>query len=151
MKNIYIVSLNVILISTLMLKPSSADSGTLKTVGKVSICATSIAAGTVVGTPIAMVRKAGSQYVDCVKEFKKDSNAFKFWGAGCSVPVAVVSGLIKGPVYSAKNAIRYSTDKPFGKDAFSLGKLEDNASATTKTNIRTDMDKPESQPWGTPR
>jgi len=153
MNKIYIVSLSLILCSALLLQPAFADSDGLNTISKASLSASSMVGGTVAGTPIAIVRKTGSEYIGCVKEFKKDSNTYKFWGAAYSAPVAVVSGLIKGPVYGAKNAIHYSIDKPFGKEAFSLGKLEDITSVKVKakTTIQPNMDKPESQPWGTPR
>ena len=131
-----IVSVSLTALSAFTAKSAFADTDVVKTVGKVSLTATSMAAGTVAGTPIAIMRKTGSQYIGCLNEFKKDSNTYKFWGAAYSAPVAVISGLIKGTVSGAKNAVRYSIDKPFGKDAFSLGHLEDNLStnAKTKTN-----------------
>ncbi len=148
---ISLASLSLLVFNAFAIKIAFADSDIIKAVGKVSLSASSMAVGTVVGTPIAIIRKTDSQYVGCVKEFKKDSNTYKFWGAACSAPVAVISGLIKGPVYGAKNAISYSIDKPFSKDAFSLGNLEDNTPTNAKTNIQPNMDKPESQPWGTSR
>ena len=113
------------------------------------VSAASMTAGTMAGTPIAIVRKTASQYVGCVKEFKKDNNTYKFWGALYSAPVAAIAGPIKGTICGAKNAIHYSVDKPFSKDAFSLGKLED--SGILKTSTQVNSDKPELQPWGTPR
>lgn len=154
MNKIFIASLILIIVfSALVLKPAFSDSDIKKEVCKLPLTATSVAASTVVGTPIAIVRKTGSQYVGCVKEFKKDSNTYKFWGALYSVPVAIVAGPIKGTICGAKNAVRYSIDKPFSRDAFSLGNLEENvpASTTAKTNLHPNTDKPESQPWGSPR
>jgi hypothetical protein len=151
MNKIFIVSLSFIVFSALTIKLAFANTDVPKTVCKVSASVSSIAAGTVVGTPIAIVRKTGSEYIGCVKEFKKDSNTYKFWGAAYSAPVAVVSGLIKGTVYGAKNAVHYSFNKPFGKEAFSLGNLEDSVRAPAKTNMQPNTDKPETQPWGTPR
>ncbi len=68
------------MLSVLISKPVFADADALKTVDKLSLSAASMATGTVVGAPIAIVRKTGSQYIGCVKEFKKDSNTYKFWG-----------------------------------------------------------------------
>jgi len=147
------VSLILVVFDSLAIKSAFADSDALKTIGKSPLNAASIAAGIVAGTPIAIVRKTGRQYMGCVKEFKKDSNTYKFWGAVYSAPVAVTAGLIKGAIYGPKNALHYSVDKPFSKDAFSLGDLEENMPAKpgTKTNLNSNPDKPETQPWGTPR
>src|SRR5580700_11056737 len=119
-------------------------------VTKPAVSTASMTAGTVIGTPIAIVRRTASQYIGCVKEFKKDSNTYKFWGVLYSAPVAAVAGPIKGTICGAKNAFRYSIDKPFDKSAFSLSNLEE-APKTTKTNLKSNPDKPETQPWGTPR
>jgi hypothetical protein len=153
MNKIFIIKLSLVVLSASMLQAAFADSDIKKTVCKPPLSVASMAAGTVAGTPIAIVRKSGSQYVGCLKEFKKDSNTYKFWGAVYSAPVAVVAGLIKGTIYGAKNAVHYSVDKPFSKGAFSLGDLADNvpAKATAKTNLYLNKDKPECQPWGTPR
>jgi hypothetical protein len=151
MNKIFTISLSLVAFSILVSKPVFADSDVLENISKVSLSATSVATGAVAGTPIAIVRKTGSQYVGCVKEFKKDSNSYKFWGALYSAPVAAVAGPIKGTICGIKNAVRYSIDKPFGKEAFSLGSLEEAPKATTKTNLHSNPDKPETQPWGTPR
>jgi hypothetical protein len=116
-----------------------------------ALTTSSITAATTFGTPIAIVRKTSDQYIDCLKEFKKDSNSYKLWGALSSVLVAAVAGPIKGTVDGAKNAVRYSFSKPFSKDAFSLGNLEGPDSQTAKTSVKFDPEKRESQPWGTPR
>jgi hypothetical protein len=71
-------------------------------------------------------------------------------GAFCSIPVALTAGLIKGSVYGPKNAIVHSIDKPFSKDTFSLGNLEgEEKSAKSNELQKGDVEKPESQPWGT--
>jgi len=149
MNKIFRISLSCIIFSALVCKPASADSDIPKTVSKATLTATSMATCAVAGTPIAFVRKTGSQYVGCVKEFKKDSNTYKFWGALYSAPVAAIAGPIKGTICGARNAIHYSVDKPFGKEAFSLGNLEDKSK--TNTNLNSNPDKPETQPWGTSR
>lgn len=123
-----------------------ADPAIVKPAARPVAAASSMVTGIVAGTPIAVVRKTGSQYIGCVKEFKKDSNTYKFWGAVYSAPVAVVSGLVKGTTYGPKNAIRYSTNKPLSKDSFSLSNLESKKRA--KPNLFPKLEKPESQPWG---
>ncbi len=153
MNKIFIISLSLLIFNALMGKSAFAASDVVKTVSKTSSSATSMVAGTVIGTPIAIVRTTGSQYIGCVKEFKKDSNTYKFWGALYSAPVAAIAGPIKGTICGVKNAVHYSVDKPFGKEAFSLGNLEETASpkGPAKTNLNSNPDKPETQPWGTPR
>jgi hypothetical protein len=153
MNKIFVVSLSFMMFSALVLNPVFADSDIEKTVCKVPLSAASMATGTVVGTPIGIIRKTGSQYVGCVKEFKKDSNTYKFWGALYSAPVAAVAGPIKGTICGAKNAIHYSVAKPFSREAFSLGNIEGNVptKAGAKTNLQPNKDKPELQPWGSPR
>jgi len=144
----FIAVTSVILLSTCSLQRSYADSDAVKAVCKAPLAAASMAAGTVVGTPIAIVRKTGTQYVDCVKEFKNDSNTYKFWGAFTSILVAPTSGIIKGTIYGPKNAIKHSVESPFSKDAFSLGNLEDAPAGAAPSNLKPN-DKPELQPWGT--
>jgi hypothetical protein len=151
MKKIFTISLSLLALSALAMTPILADSGLPINIGNASLSASSMATGALVGTPIAIVRNTGSQYVGCVKEFKKDSNSYKFWGALYSIPVAAVAGPIKGTICGVRNAVRYSVDKPFGKEAFSLGNLEEMPKVTTKTSLHPNPDKPETQPWGTPR
>ena len=152
MNKIFLVNLNTTLISLIITNSAHADSDILKAIVKTPLSATSMAAGTVAGTPIAIVRKTDEQYVRCVKLFKRDNNSYKFWGTTCSIPVAVGAGLIKGTIYSTKNAVYYSVNKPFDKNAFSLGPLKDNVSKKkktgTSTNLKSGDTKPESQPWG---
>jgi hypothetical protein len=153
MKKVFITSLSLIALTSLMPHTAIADSGIKKAVCELPLSASSIAVATAVGTPIAITRKTSNQYMGCLKEFKKDSNSYKFWGTLCSAPVAVISGSIKGTISGAHNAVHYSISRPFGKDAFSLGKLEDTVSAkpTAKSDSYPNPDKPESQPWGTPK
>lgn len=153
MNKVVIDSSFFLVLSAVLAGPAFA-SGDLIT--KPAVSAASITAGTVAGTPIAIVRKTGSQYKGCVNEFKKDSISYKFWGALYSGPVAAVAGPIKGTICGAKNAIRYSINKPFSKEAFSLGNLEAEVRPIAKTKINSNQrnvytDKPENQPWGTPR
>lgn len=148
-----LITLSIVAASLCSALPAPAESDAIKTACKVPLDAASMATGTVIGTPVAIVRKTGSQYVDCLKEFRKDSNSYKFWGAVMSLPVAATSGLVKGAVYGPKNAIVHSVAKPFGKDAFSLGPLENSnaGSASKPAAAQPVSDKPEAQPWGSPR
>ena len=143
--------LGTVVFSTTSVLPACADSNALKDGCMVPVTAASMATGTVVGTPIAIVRKTGSEFVSCVKLYRKDSNSYKFWGSLCSVPVAGASGLIKGTIYGAKNAVGHSINRPFGKDAFSLGELEGSSAVESRRSTTDSIyaGKPESRPWGT--
>jgi hypothetical protein len=144
MKNIPAITVCAILMSLCICRSSNADNA----VSKVPLSAASMATGAIVGTPIAIVRKTKSQFCGCLKEYKKDSNAYKFWGTGCAAIVAAPAGLIKGSICGAKNAVVHSVQQPFSRDAFSLGKLQESPPAPKP---RPSDEKPESQPWGTPK
>jgi len=139
-------------VTTILMQQASADTDSAKGAEKIPLGAASMASGIVVGTPVAIVRKTGGQYVECLNEFKNDSNTWKFWGAFYSLPVAVTAGLVKGAVYGPKNAIGHSINRPFSKEAFSLGELEGQPVAHTKREVPSPYEgMPESQPWGTPK
>lgn len=88
--------------------------------------ATSFVAGSVVGTPVAAVRRAwdlanwtGSHWLD---EYFQTNNKY------VAAPIKVASivfvlpvSLLEAPFWSVHNAWVYSAGKPFSKDAFSLG------------------------------
>jgi hypothetical protein len=155
-----LVLTEVILQANWLISPAFADKEVAKAICALPVHAASMAAGTVVGTPIAILRKTKSQYFGCLKEYRKDSNAYKFWGSGYSLIVAAPAGVVKGTVCASKNAIVHSVDKPFSKETFSLGKLENipasnettqPSNETTPPKPSPSTIKPESQPWGTPR
>jgi len=140
--------LAIVLISVLLILGSERFAVADNAIAKAPASVASVATGTAVGTPIAIVRKTKSQFIGCLKEYKKDSNAYKAMGAACSAIVAVPAGAVKGTLCGAKNAVVHSVDKPFSKESFSLGDLE---GAAKPIKPRPPGERPESQPWGTPR
>jgi len=80
------------------------------------------AVSVVVGTPIAVTREIPHNYKVLLDQYNDDNMSWKIMGAFSSIPVAVVAGTIKGCIGGAKHAL---TNKPFSKDAFSLGVLDE--------------------------
>jgi hypothetical protein len=71
-----------------------------------------------VGTPIAIMRIARTQYKDYVDD-AKDMDGDAGGGRVLSIPMSVGDGIAQGLYYGPRNAIA-NFDKPFSKEAFSL-------------------------------
>lgn len=106
--------------------PSNADAGEMaKKAFKVPIVLTSFAAGTAVGTPIAIGRKSMSNTKETCDNLAGDGGMIK--KGACSVvavPVGVGKGTFQGVIIGPKNAWKNSSEKPFSKDVFSLADLD---------------------------
>jgi len=78
---------------------------------------------TVGGTPIAFFRHTVSAIQEGVKDIVGESKFPLFVApAVCvSFPYGLCAGVLAGPVVGLYNGWKYSDDKPFSKDAFSLG------------------------------
>ena len=76
--------------------------------------------GTILGTPVAMVRSAGVDWKRGTSELSGNSKNPVIRGAVGTVllPYSAFSGLIQGPFYGFENAFK---KQPFTKDAFCLG------------------------------
>jgi hypothetical protein len=83
-----------------------------------------VASGIVVGTPIAATRMSGRDMNAIIQAYDGDTFAWKCFGRPVAIPLGILEGTIKGCIAGTKNAIRYSKDKPFSKEAFSLEDLE---------------------------
>jgi hypothetical protein len=75
------------------------------------------------GTPIAFVRHTISATQEGVKDIVGESKFPLFVAPAICVsfPYGLCSGVLAGPVVGLSNGWKYSDDKPFSKDAFSLG------------------------------
>lgn len=75
------------------------------------------------GTPIAFVRHTISATQEGVKDIVGDSKFPLFVAPAICVsfPYGLCAGVLAGPVAGLANGWKYSDDKPYSKDAFSLG------------------------------
>ncbi len=108
--------------------PASADAGdAMETAVKVPVAVTAFTAGTIIGTPIAVLRKFFGNTVETTNQVAgEDSNpVFKMGGALVGLPVGLFTGTLEGLYLGPKNAVVGSGgDQPFGADTFSLGDLD---------------------------
>jgi hypothetical protein len=86
----------------------------------------SFVVGSVVGTPVAMVRKTKQEIITATKDLVGDTNNKFLLGAGgiLGVPAGIVSGFFEGPVYGVVDAWKGSADEPFSAESFSLGDIK---------------------------
>jgi len=84
-------------------------------------------AGTVIGTPIAMVRKTVDNTVDTHKSLSEKSEHKVLKAGACLValPVGVFTGTLEGLYLGVENSWKNSNEPPFKKEMFSLGELKD--------------------------
>lgn len=88
-----------------------------------------VVAGTVLGTPIAVVRESYKSYIDLTD---KGAEAIKGkeCGPACllvsvfTLPAGLVVGTVKGSYYGIKNGFMKGFETPFHPESFSLGELE---------------------------
>lgn len=84
--------------------------------------------GFTAGLPIAMVRKTLRVTSDTTKKVTNDSdnNALTIGAEALLLPFGAVVGSLEGVSWAASNSWKNSPhDKPFDKELFSLGELED--------------------------
>lgn len=86
----------------------------------------SFVVGTVVGTPIAAVRKTIQDTRSGIKDITGENKWLKILlfvpGTIISVPFACVSGPVEGAYFGTRNSLVHANE-PFSKDAFSLGDM----------------------------
>jgi len=80
-------------------------------------------AGTVLGTPIAVLRKTGENTMETFN--KGDGGMQKAGYAAAALPVGVVTGSLEGLWLGPKNSWEASGEHPFSKDLVSLGEMKD--------------------------
>lgn len=86
----------------------------------------SFVVGSVVGTPVAMVRKSKQEIVTATRDLVGDTNNKFLLGAGgfLGVPAGLISGFFEGPVYGVMDAWKGSADEPFSAETFSMGDMK---------------------------
>ncbi len=85
-----------------------------------------VGAGTVVGTPVAMVRQTVSAYQDWTPKLAdkvggKDFGPSAMLVSVVTLPAAVVWGGATGPYYGIKNGFNHGFNNPFTHQSFCLG------------------------------
>ncbi|HEY9867571.1 MAG TPA: hypothetical protein V6D08_00065 [Candidatus Obscuribacterales bacterium] len=85
------------------------------------------ATGVVFGTPIAIVRKIAENTADATKSAAGGSDNKLKLAAGSLVglPVGIFTGSLEGAWLGWSNSWEHSSEKPFGKESFSLGELKE--------------------------
>lgn len=125
MRKVLLSTLAACLISGAIQSPSYADAGEMaKAVFKFPIIVTSFAAGTAVGTPIAMVRKSSADTKEYADKWGDGGFIKKTGGTMAALPAGMMRGTFEGAVLGPKNAWKNSAEHPFSKDCFSLGDLD---------------------------
>ncbi|MBI1271087.1 hypothetical protein GC174_11710 [bacterium] len=108
--------------------PARADAGeAMETAVKVPVALTAFTLGTIIGTPVAVLRKSFTNSMETTNQVAgEDSNpVFKMGGALIGVPIGIFTGSLEGLYLGPKNAVVGSGgDQPFSADTFSLGELD---------------------------
>lgn len=108
--------------------PARADAGeAMEMVVKVPVALTAFTLGTIIGTPIAVLRKTFSNTVETTNQVAgEDGNPIaKAGGALIGLPVGIFTGSLEGLYLGPKNAVVGSGgDQPFSSETFSLGDLD---------------------------
>jgi hypothetical protein len=107
--------------------PAGAAASTPSVHASLGKKAVSFLAGSIAGTPICIVRRSKYEEWYGVHSMVGESKhkfaravASTFW-----LPFAICTGTIEAPFDATANALMYSS-RPFSKDQFSLGKLQQN-------------------------
>lgn len=88
-----------------------------------------VAAGVVLGTPVAIVRESYKSYKDLTNAGAEQIHG-KECGPACllvsvfTLPAGLVVGTVKGTYYGLKNGVMDGFQTPFKPDSFSLGDLD---------------------------
>lgn len=125
MRKVLLSTLGALLLAGVVQSPSNADAGEMaKALFKFPITVTSFAAGTAVGTPIAMGRKSMADSKDYADKWGEGNMIKKTGGTIAALPAGLVKGTVQGAVLGPKNAWKNSSEHPFSKDCFSMGDLD---------------------------
>lgn len=117
--------LSVIALTITCVTPVFAEENPVKQVFMFPVKIAAFGAGVVVGTPIAIVRTSAKNTKKSTKDLGGEGNAVKTGLAAIvGLPLGVFTGTLEGSYYGISNATMH-TDKPFCKEAFSLGELGD--------------------------
>lgn len=125
MKKLAAVTLSTLALSFAGVTPVFAGDNPVKQVLMFPVKIAAFGTGVVVGTPIAIVRTSAKNSCKSTKDIGGEGNAVKTGLAAIvGVPFGVFTGTLEGSYYGLSNATMH-TDKPFCKEAFSLGELGD--------------------------
>ncbi len=104
--------------------PARADDSA-KGVAMIPVRLVAFAAGAVVGTPIAVVRKTAENTKKMSGEMSGDSDNALLRGscALVTLPFAVFKGGLEGIYYGTANSWANSSEKPFSAESMSLGEM----------------------------
>jgi hypothetical protein len=109
--------------------PASSSNSLMSDAGAVGARAASVAAGTVLGMPVAAVRVFANCDVEHAKAIpligESTHKGFVWLSRGIVIPTAAFVTLFATPIHSSINAWRGSSEKPFSKEAFSLGRFDE--------------------------
>jgi len=107
--------------------PASADEPKemLKTTAMFPVRTLGVGAGLVLGTPIAVTRQVAEQTIGITGTFAdkiggKEHLPPVLFASILGVPFGVLTGSAEGVYFGGKNAIVHGSEKPFGKESFSL-------------------------------
>lgn len=108
------------------LLPACADDSA-KGVAMIPVRLVAFAAGAVVGTPIAVLRKTAENTSGMSGQLAgDDGNPMLRGAAGLVVlPFAVFKGGLEGLYYGTANSWKNSSEKPFSAESFSLGDMDE--------------------------
>ncbi|HNB24505.1 MAG TPA: hypothetical protein PKZ32_18945 [Candidatus Melainabacteria bacterium] len=127
MKKLVAATLSVLALSAATVAPAFAGDDN-PVVKALMLPVKVVAFGTtaVVGTPVAVVRMSAKNSCESTKSIAGDKGNPLVTGmaALAGVPFGIFTGTLEGSYYGMKNAAM-NTDKPFSKDAFSLGDLDE--------------------------
>lgn len=132
-KKLISMAMSVMAITAMAAPVMAADDETMEKVTQGALLPTrvgGVVAGTVIGTPIAIVRESYKSYVDLTSKAAEEIKA-KDCGPACllvsvfTLPAGLIVGGVKGTYYGLKNGFMDGFQTPFHPDSFSITKLED--------------------------
>lgn len=116
-----------IALSVSMTAPAFADDAATmaKNTAMFPVKALAIGAGTVVGIPVAITRRASSRSIEYTQSFADQIGGHEhiipsFFAMTMGVPFGCLVGTGEGVFYGGRNAIVHGSEKPFGLASFSL-------------------------------
>ena len=106
--------------------PSSGNGGVKELLSGLPKRLPAFLAGAIVGTPIAIVRLSKRETIAATKELSGETSnpLIVLPCASLGLPAGIISGCFQGVLYGPINGWKYSDDKPYSKESFSLGEMK---------------------------
>jgi hypothetical protein len=133
-KKIISVAMTILATGLTVAPALAADSAdgldTANEVAMVPVRLGGVAAGVVIGTPVAVVRESYKSYLDLTGAGAEQIHG-KDNGPACllvsvfTLPAGIVVGTVKGGYYGLKNGVMKGFSTPFNSESFCLGKLDE--------------------------